>query len=255
MADLLLYIGCGLTAGLLGGYLGLGGGIIMVPYLTLVAGTDILTAVPVSVTAIVVNSIASSTEYLRKGMVDLEISLILAVFMTMGNIFGSKLSETVSTEFIQLVFTALLLYTSVVFIRGRKPKERIRFADNRKKYLPLCILLIFLTGMLAGLVGIGGGIILIPIMFLIIGLPLTTARGTSSFMIGFSAAASAAVYFLNGRLDTRIALPVVLGILVGGKLGGYFGTVAKPLVIRIVFFLLMLYLAIRIGYEPLRGLL
>ena len=73
MNEFFLYILCGLTAGLLGGYLGLGGGIVMVPFLTVIAGVDIKTAVPVSVTAIVVNSFSASNEYLKKGMVDMEL--------------------------------------------------------------------------------------------------------------------------------------------------------------------------------------
>jgi uncharacterized membrane protein YfcA len=129
------------------------------------------------------------------------------------------------------------------------------FSDNRGKYLMICTLLAFFTGTLAALVGIGGGVILVPILFLIIGLPLSTARGTSSLMVGFSAAAATTVYFLNGEIDPRILSGVVLGIIVGGKLGGFLGTMAKPLVVKILFFIIMMYLAFRLGYEPLMELL
>ncbi|MCK5547370.1 MAG: TSUP family transporter, partial [Thermoplasmata archaeon] len=110
-------------------------------------------------------------------------------------------------------------------------------------------------GILAGLVGVGGGVILVPMLYLVIGTPLSTARGTSSLLIGFSAAASTAVYFLHGMIDLSIVTGVILGITLGGKLGGYLGTIARPLAVRIVFVVVILYLAVRLGYEPLKGIL
>ncbi|HUV29790.1 MAG TPA: sulfite exporter TauE/SafE family protein [Acidobacteriota bacterium] len=255
MSDYLLYVICGLTAGVLGGYLGLGGGIVMVPFLTVATGLDMKTAIPVSVAAIVVNSIASSTEYLRRGMVDLELVVVLTIFMAMGNITGSILSSYVPTDLLRLMFTAVLLYTAFAFLKGRQPSERMTFQDSRKRYLLLCSALIYVAGTLAGMIGIGGGVIIIPLLFLIVGLPLTTARGTSAFLIGFSAAAATAVYFLSGRLDPAVVSPVILGIIFGGKIGGYFGTLAKPFVVKILFFVTMLYLAFRLAWEPLAGLL
>ncbi len=253
--DLLLYLLCGLTAGLLGGYLGLGGGIVMVPFLTVIIGMNIKAAVPISVAAIVVNSIASSTEYLKKGMVDLELVMILAIFMAMGNITGSILSNYVPATSVRLIFTVVLVYTAFAFVKSKPLGEQTAFTDNRRRYLPLCMLLIYITGTLAALIGIGGGVVLVPLLFLIIGLPLTTARGTSSFLVGFSAAAATAVYFFNDRLDLAVTPPVILGILLGGKVGGYLGTLARPLVVKVLFFVVMLYLAFRLAHEPLMRLL
>ncbi|UCD64867.1 MAG: TSUP family transporter, partial [Candidatus Zixiibacteriota bacterium] len=84
MFDQLLYVLCGLSAGLLGGYLGLGGGVVMVPFLTVLVGIDIKQAAPISITAIVVNSFTASNEYLKRGMVDMELVIVLAVFMVLG---------------------------------------------------------------------------------------------------------------------------------------------------------------------------
>lgn len=255
MIDTLLYLLCGLVAGVLGGYLGLGGGIVMVPFLTVITGLPIKTAVPVSIAAIVVNSIAASTEYLRRGMVDLELVVILAIFMSMGNVAGSLLSTVVPTNAIQLTFTLVLVYTAVAMLRNRRSPDKRSFGGESHKKLPVAILLILATGTIAGLLGIGGGVIIIPLLFLVVGIPLATARGTSAFMIGFSAAAATVVYFISGRLEFQIAAPVITGIIIGGKIGGYFGTLAKPLVIKIIFFVVMLYLAVRLGYQPLMELL
>ena len=251
MFELLLYVVCGLSAGLLGGYLGLGGGIVMVPFLTVVAGVDIKAAVPVSVAAIVVNSFSASNEYLKKGMVDLELVVILAVFMVLGNISGSLLSATVPATWTKLLLTVVLVYTAFSLLKGRQASERMAFADNRGKYLLVCTLLAFVTGTLSGLVGIGGGVIIVPVLYLVIGLPLATARGTSSLMIGFSAAAATAVYFLKGQIDLEMASAVILGIIIGGKFGGFLGTMAKPIIVKVLFFIVMLYLAFRLAYDPL----
>lgn len=255
MIDVGLYLLCGLAAGLAGGYLGLGGGIVMVPFLTVVTGLPIKTAVPVSISAIVVNSIASSTEYLRKGMVDLELVIILAIFMSMGNVAGSLLSSVVPTSAIQLIFTAMLAYTAVALLKNRNSSDAQSLEGTSHRNIAIAIALILAAGLMAGLLGIGGGVVIIPLLYLVVGIPLTTARGTSSFMIGFSAAAATVVYFISGKLNVQIAAPVIAGIIVGGKVGGRLGTVAKPMVVKVVFFVLMLYLAVRLGYQPIKDLL
>ncbi|MFQ6008677.1 MAG: sulfite exporter TauE/SafE family protein [Candidatus Zixiibacteriota bacterium] len=255
MPDSFLYLLGGFSAGLLGGYLGLGGGEIMVPFLTVIAGVDIKSAVPVSVTAIVVNSFSASNEYLKKGMVDFELVIVLAIFLVMGNIAGSNLSFFVPADYVKLLLTVLLVYTAFSLLKGRTTPQRLVFSDNRTNYLQYCLVLALLVGTLAGLVGIGGGVFLIPILYLLVGLPLTTARGTSSLMICFASASATAVYFMNDMIEYSIASPVIVGIALGGKLGGFFGTAAKPIIIRIVFFLLMIYLAYGMARDPLQQLL
>jgi uncharacterized membrane protein YfcA len=253
--DTLLYLLCGFSAGLLGGYLGLGGGEIMVPFLTVIAGVDIKSAVPVSVAAIVVNSFSASSEYLKKGMVDFELVIVLAIFLVIGNITGSNLSFIVPADHVKLLLTILVVYTAFSLLKGRTAPQQLVFSDNRTRYLPLCLVLALAVGTFAGLVGIGGGVFLIPILYLLIGLPLSTARGTSSLMICFASASATAVYFMNDMIEFSIASPVIVGIALGGKLGGFFGTVAKPIIIRVVFFLVMLYLAYGMARGPLEQLL
>jgi hypothetical protein len=255
VTDLLLYLSGGLLAGLLGGYLGLGGGEIMVPFLTVVAGVDVKTAVPVSVTAIVVNSFSASNEYLKRGMVDLELVIVLALFLVMGNITGSSASPMVPGGYVKLMLSLLLVYTAFSLLKGRVTPQHLVFRDNRTKHLMLCLALAFLVGAVAGLIGIGGGVFLIPLLYLVVGLPLATARGTTSLTICFASAAAAMVYLLDNRIDFTIVSPVIVGIALGGRLGGLFGTVAKPKVIRVVFFVLMMYLAYEMGREPLETLL
>lgn len=244
-----MYIACGLSAGLLGGYLGLGGGIIMVPFLTVVAGLDIKVAVPVSVTAIVVNSLASSNEYLRKGMVDLELMVLLATFTIIGNAGGSVLSGYISADVTSYVLAVFVIYAAISLLKGKDENRKLSFSDNRKKYLLVCILISLLTGIVAALIGIGGGVILVPTLYLIIGVPLSTARGTSSMLIGFSSAAAAVVYMVSGTIDYEIASAVIMGVIIGGKVGGRLGALAHPKAVKIVFMLVMFYLAYKLSVE------
>ncbi len=250
-----LYILCGLIAGLLGGYLGLGGGIVMVPFLTVVLGIDIKAAVPVSVSAMVVNSFSASNEYLKKGMVDLELVVILCVFTISGNIIGSSLSTLVPAEITRTILTVVLIYTAFSLLKSKNNEDKMSFLDSRFKYIVICSIISLFTGIIASLVGIGGGVIIVPVLYLIIGLPLSTSRGTSSLMIGFSATAAAVVYLLNDQIDFKIASGVILGIILGGKLGGYLGTMAKPLIVKIIFVILMLYLAFKLSYQSLEAIL
>lgn len=249
MGAILAYISCGLLAGIMGGYLGVGGGIIIVPFLTLVMGLDIKAAVPVSAAAIVVNSLASSSEYLRKNMVDLELMVLLTIAMVLGTIIGSTLLTVLSATYIKFALAGVLLYTAVTFLRAKEPTGSTGTLDHRNRRLWLCGLLSFLGGILAGLVGIGGGVIAVPLMFLVLGVPLGLARGTSSFIVGFAGAASVSVYFINGLVDLSVAPAVMLGTVLGGKLGGSLGALAKPKVVRLLFFILLIYVAIRLAYN------
>lgn len=255
MQDLLIYLSCGLSAGIVGGYLGLGGGIVMVPFMTLLMGLDIKTAVPVSMTAIVVNSISASNEYLKKNMVNIELALMLAVFTVLGNITGSYLSDVIPGDFIKLLFSAVLLYTAVSFIRKKKNAGTLAPESSRGTYFFVTVFVTFFTGLISALIGIGGGIIIIPVLFLVLNLPLTIVRGTWSFTFGFAAAASTAVYFINDRIDFHLVPPIIVGIIIGGKIGGFLGTKAKPFAVKLAFFVLLLYTAFKLAYEPLRRLL
>ncbi len=247
----LLFVLCGLSAGVLGGYLGLGGGIVMVPFMTLLLGMDIKAAVPVSVTAIAVNSISASREYLKKGMVDWELAVTLAVSTVLGFVTGSLLISYIPSVAIKLAFSACLLYTAVSFIRKKKVVGEGDSGVSRTTYFYVSIVVTFLTGVLSALIGIGGGLVMVPVLFLLFDLPLTVVRGTWSFTYGFAAAASTAVYFVMDRIDLTVVPPVIVGIIVGGKIGGYLGTLAKPTVVKGVFFVLLLYTAFKLSYAPL----
>jgi uncharacterized membrane protein YfcA len=241
------YIACGILAGTLGGYLGLGGGIVIVPFLTLVMGLGIKAAVPVSMAAIVVNSLASSSEYMKKGMVDLELVVTLTLSMVVGMVIGSSLLTIVSPAYLKLLLAIVLVYTAYSF--GKGPSSGTADTNHRSGVrLFWCSVFALAGGVVASMVGVGGGVIVIPLMYLVLGVPLGTARGTSSFVVGVAGAASLAVYFLSGLVNLSVLPPVVLGAIIGGKLGGRLGTMAKPLAVKLVFVIVILYVAGRLAW-------
>lgn len=243
---------CGVLAGLFGGYLGVGGGIIMVPYLTLVSGLEIKAAIPISMSAIVVNSLASSSEYLRKGMVDVELVILLGTATLIGMLIGSSLLTVVPAMYVKLLLAGVIIYTAITFAGGKEKVTTGGSDSVPRRHMVWCSVLSLLGGVLASIVGMGGGVIVIPLMFLVIGVPLTVARGTSSFIVGISGAASVAIHLINGMVDFSQIPPVMLGTLLGGKLGGSLGTVAKPVAVKILFVVVLLYISVRLGWEPIQ---
>jgi uncharacterized membrane protein YfcA len=234
--------------------MGLGGGVIMVPYMTIVMGLDIKEAVPISMIAIVVGTLSASRSYLQKSMVDKELAVIIAVFMVIGSVTGSLVSELVSSAALQLMFSIVTIYAGIMMLIKKNEGKHLIRHENRQVYYVLAALISFVTGIFAALIGLGGGIFIIPILYLLFGKSIDTARGTSTLTIGFAAAAAAIVYFFNGLLDPTSAAPVILGVAVGGTIGGHLGTAARPAVVKIIFFIIMLYIAYKLGYQGWQNL-
>lgn len=234
--------------------MGLGGGVILVPYMTIILGMDIKEAVPVSMIAIVVGTLSASTPYLKKSMVDTEQVVIISLFMVVGSVIGSLISSIISSAVLQILFSLVTLYAGVMMLlkkgNGKPPIHK----DHGANYYILAGVISLIVGVFAALVGLGGGIFIIPILYLLFGKSIDEARGTSTLTIGFAAAAAAIVYFFNGQLDPIAAAPVILGVAAGGTVGGHLGTAAKPIVVKIIFLIIMLYIAYKLGMEGFKNL-
>lgn len=251
----LVYLGCGLLAGTLAGYLGLGGGVVMVPFLTLVTGLDIKEAVPISVTAIAANSIAVSSEYLKQRLVDLGMAARLAVTVVFGFITGSMLINLVPSDSLKVIFAVLLLYTAynLLFRKNRKNNTQSNQVDHYRPLTPVTLLITYLTGTLAAMLGLGGGVIMVPVLFLSGHSSLARARGTWAFTYGFAAVSALVIYLIHDQLRLEIVAPVVAGILIGGKIGGMFGARAKPTPVKILFIIVIIFSAIKLGWPVAKG--
>ena len=234
--------------------MGLGGGVIMVPYMTIFLGMDIKEAVPISMIAIAVGTLSTSTSYLKKSMVDNEMTVIISIFMVIGSVTGSLLSALIPSAMLQLLLSVVVLYAGIMMLVKKGNNTPTLHKGHGLIYFILAAAISFVTGVGASLVGLGGGIFIIPILYLLFGLSINTARGTSALTIGFAAAAAAVVYFFNGQLDPQAAAPVILGVAAGGTLGGHLGTGAKPMVVKVIFFGIMLYIAYKLGVEGFKNL-
>lgn len=220
--------GSGVAAGILGALLGLGGGIFLVPVLTLLFGLPVRLAVGTSLLGVIATSAGVAVVSSDEGGADVPLALRLEMATTIGAVAGGFASSLVSSRALSLLFAGVVFGTAAyTFYKGGHKGES---AENppRARYTvrnwPLGTAVAALAGMVSGLLGVGGGFIKVPTMYAIMGLPLGVATATSNFMVGITAAASIFVYFGRGDIHPPIAVPVGLGVLVGAV----FGTLLQP---------------------------
>ncbi len=235
-------------AGFVGGFLGLGGGIVLVPFLTLLIGVPMHQAVALSLAAIMANSISSSNEYLKKDFVDFRLVAPLAIFASIGAVFGSSINQFIPEAYLKIIFSIFLLYTIYSLLK-KKENANSDSGPTGKPNLPLVCMIALLAGVVSALTGVGGGIIIIPAIYLVLNYSIHIARGTSAFTIGIIATAGSIVYLFQGILKVENVGPVVLGMMFGAWLGGKTGVKAKSIVVRLVFSVVLFYLAARMFYE------
>lgn len=226
------------VAGLLGALLGLGGGIVIVPGLTLLMGVPIRYAVGASIVSVIATSSGAAAAYVRGGIANLRIAIALEVATTVGALSGAFLAGHVSARVLYVVFGLLLAYSAIallgrltVEVPGEVPQDPLanrlglsgqyydRVLDQRVPYSATAVLpggaMMYVAGVLSGLLGIGSGSFKVLAMDIIMRLPMKVSTATSNFMIGVTAAASAGVYFARGDIHPLITAPVALGVLAG----------------------------------------
>lgn len=241
----ILLIGGAVAAGYVGGFLGLGGGIVLVPFLTLIFGMPMHQAVALSLAAIMANSIVSSNNYLKKNMVDFRLVIPLCIFASLGAVAGSSTIHLIPGDYLKIVFAIALTYTAVSIIRKKDNNRQNAGGRKTEPKLITISIIAFLSGVFSSLLGVGGGIIIIPAVFLILNYSIHTARGSSAFTIGITATAGSIVYLLNGTLVLDKIGPVILGLTVGGWFGSWCGARAGSFMVRLAFAIILLYLAVR----------
>lgn len=224
----------GIITGTLSALLGLGGGILLVPALTLLFHLPIRIAVGASLVGIIATSagVAVMEQKERKG--DVSLALRLEVATTAGAVIGSILAGLVSERLIEITFAIVALFTAVYMVnKGRQPKNpelqddagkqtesKILFnQDYQPKHWLAGLSMAGIAGALSGLLGISGGFIKVPVMYSIMDVPLGIATTTSSIMVGITAAASVFIYYTRGDIHPLVAIPVALGVFTGALIG------------------------------------
>lgn len=227
-------------AGLLGALTGLGGGIVVTPALTLLLGVDMRYAIGASLVSVVATSSGAAAAYVRDGLSNIRIGMFLELATTVGAITGALLASKTPTDALAIIFGIVLLHSAWQVTQAKASAVRKEEAPDRfSEALQLGgtyhspegpidyevgraksgFGLMYVAGVLSGLLGIGSGALKVIAMDRIMGIPFKVSTATSSFMIGVTGVASAAIYLKRGYIQPLIALPVMLGVLGGAMLG------------------------------------
>jgi uncharacterized membrane protein YfcA len=262
-----------LLAGFLGALTGLGGGVVIVPLLTLAFGVDIRYAIGASLVSVIATSSGAAAAYVREGFSNIRIGMFLEIATTIGAVCGAFLATRMPTAAIAIIFGVVLMYSSAMSFRkhvgptpelvpdpvatalhlhGEYPVEG-EMRPYQVRRVPLGFGIMFGAGALSGMLGIGSGAVKVLAMDEAMQVPFKVSTTTSNFMIGVTAAASAGVYLSRGYIDPSLAMPVTLGVLAGSLLGARFLVRAKTHAVRIIFAVVIAFLAIEMIYNGLTG--
>jgi uncharacterized protein len=221
-------------AGLLGSMLGVGGGIVIVPVLTLVFDVPIKEAIATSLVCVIATSTSAQLVFVTKGFTNVRLGMLLEVATSVGALAGGITAVLIDPRFLQVFFAIVLFY--VAYTMGRRPAQEqvvqtgvfessyydpaagvdVRYGVRK---LGLGFGLSTIAGNVSGLLGVGGGAFKVPIMHLVMSVPLKATVATSNLMIGVTAATGAVIFYGHGFLNPATAVPATLGILSGAWLG------------------------------------
>jgi uncharacterized protein len=215
----LLLLGGGIVAGTFGSLLGLGGGILIVPLLTLGFGLPLHVAVGVSLVCVIMTSSAAAGVYLERHVANLRLGMSLELFTAMGALVGGSLAFILDENLLEALFGALLIYVAVTMLRGRGGSAEEPDGPYEVRRMGLGIVGSAGAGVASALFGIGGGAVKVPLMHIGMGVPLRVATATSNLMVGITATASAVIYLARGEIDPYIAGPTAIGVFIGATIG------------------------------------
>lgn len=270
--SLLLWLGS-LATGFLGALTGLGGGVVLVPLLTLVFGVDMRYAIGASLISVIATSSGAAAAYVREGYTNIRIGMFLEIATTLGALGGAFLAAWLPTAAIAVIFGVVLLYSAYLSSRGQPMEQQSAKPDPiatslrldgsyptpqgpqfyHVRAVPLGFSFMALAGVLSGLLGIGSGAVKVLAMDQAMRIPFKVSTTTSNFMIGVTAAASAGVYLNRGYIDPGLAMPVMLGVLFGSLLGARVLVRAHTQALRLVFSLVIVGLGLEMLYNGLTG--
>jgi uncharacterized membrane protein YfcA len=267
-----LLFGTSILAGLLGALTGLGGGVVIVPVLTLLFHVDIRYAIGASLVSVIATSSGAAVAYVREGLSNIRIGMFLEVATTLGALLGAYLTARISSHWIAIVFGIVLLYSALASFRKRTDDisttpnalaTRLELngcypdAGCEVEYtaarVPLGFGIMFGAGTLSGLLGIGSGAVKVLAMDQAMKLPFKVSTTTSNFMIGVTAAASAGIYLARGYIDPMIAMPVMLGVLTGAVIGTHVLVKTRPHTLKMFFGFVIILLGFEMIYSGWSG--
>jgi uncharacterized membrane protein YfcA len=260
-------------AGLLGSLTGLGGGVVIIPLLTLLLNVDIHYAIGASLVSVIATSSGSAAAYVKEGITNMRLGMFLEIATTAGAMCGAILAIYIPTHYIAILFGIILLSSALLSLRKKAEKivtEKSYLAEKLKlnSSYPTAngtvaysvsrvgggfIMMIF-AGTISGLLGIGSGALKVIAMDTIMRIPFKVSTTTSNFMIGVTASASAVVYLQRGYISPGLVMPVVIGVLIGAFTGSKILVHTKSSGwLRWVFAIVVSFLAGQMIYNGITG--
>ncbi|MBV8821860.1 MAG: DUF1634 domain-containing protein [Ktedonobacteraceae bacterium] len=254
---LLIFVGS-IAAGLLGSLIGLGGGVLVVPLLTLVFGLPIAFAIGASIISVIATSSGAAAAYVHDRLTNMRVGMFLELTTTTGAISGAFLAGLLAPGLLSIIFGIILIVSiaPMLFKLGEElpcgvkndrwakwlhlsssyPDQRLgRDVAYQVTRTPLGLAMMYVAGLISGLLGIGSGTLKVLALDTLMRLPMKVSTTTSNFMIGVTAAASAGIYFSRGDIPPLVAAPVALGILIGALLGARLLTHLSNKTLRLIF--------------------
>lgn len=273
MFSLILLLGAAL-AGLVGSLTGLGGGVVVIPLLTLGFGVDMRYAIGAALVTSIATSSGAAAAYIKEGITNVRIGMFLEIATTTGAVIGAVVAMYLDKMYIAIIFGVVLIFSAIRSVyksdenidyteKGDKWGDKLKLngsyptKEGIQKYNVHNVFggysLMTLAGVLSGLLGIGSGALKVLAMDTTMRIPFKVSTTTSNFMVGVTAAASAVVYLQRGYIDPGLALPIVVGVLIGAFLGSKILPVINVKKLRLLFSVVIFLLAISMMYNGITG--
>ncbi len=270
--SLIVFVGSYL-AGLLGSLTGLGGGVVIIPMLTLLFNVDIHYAIGASLVSVIATSSGAAAAYVKEGISNIRIGMFLEIATTAGAVAGAMIAIYSPTHIIAVIFGIVLIFSAAISMKKKNEMivqtEGGGFAKllkmNRSfptaegdihynvQHVPTGFFMMIIAGIISGLLGIGSGALKVIAMDHFMKLPFKVSTTTSNFMIGVTAAASAGIYLERGYINPGLSMPVVLGVILGAFTGSKILVKAQTKWLRILFAIVITFLAIQMIYNGITG--
>ena len=269
MIEIIQFMIIAVLAGFLGSLVGLGGGIIITPALTILFGIDIKYAIGASIVAVIATSSGSAIAFVKDHVSNMRVGMLLEVFTTAGGVVGALMAGIFSSKLLYIFFSLILLNSfygmlkkTGLITKVKKEEEKVendKYADRYKlnstyydkatgktvaynvTNVPQGSLVMFGAGFASGLLGIGSGAFKVVALDSYMKLPIKVSTATSNFMMGVTATASALIYFFNGTINPVIAAPIAIGTLIGSRTGAKVMQRLDAKYIRYIFLPILLF--------------
>jgi len=270
---MLIILGGSVCAGIIGSLSGLGGGIVVIPLLSIVLGVDLHYAIGAALVSVIATSSGSAAAYVKEGIANMRLGMFLEIATTLGAVAGALISTSAPSSAIAIIFGCALVFSAINSLRKKGEnvvensskmalalKLPSTYPDNKGNvvaYGTKNVLggfsMMGLAGVLSGMLGIGSGAFKVIAMDTIMRIPFKVSTTTSNFMMGVTALASCVIYIQKGYIVPDICLPVMIGVLLGAMIGSKILMVTDPKKLRVFFALIIFFLAANMIYNGIKG--